>query len=90
MPDADCVAVIGRREAGLADAVWLVTSCTTGGWTVLAGVFSSGERLLIFRDMKALNFSDVDGSIHWRKNGGERLRRTLGQEMFPPRKCLRG
>jgi hypothetical protein len=55
------VAINGRREAGWADAFPLVTSCDLGGWTVLAEVFSSVERLLTFRDMIDLKFSDVNG-----------------------------
>jgi hypothetical protein len=57
------VAVNGRREAGLADAFPLGTSCITGGWTVMAKIFSSVVRLLIFRDMKDLKFPGGDGSI---------------------------
>jgi hypothetical protein len=55
------VAIKARREAGLAEPVWLVTSCSTGGWMVMTEVFSLVDRLLIFRDMKYLKFSDVDG-----------------------------
>jgi hypothetical protein len=50
-----------RREAGLPAAAGLVASCNPGGWTMLADVFSLADRLLIFRDMKDLKFSGVDG-----------------------------
>ena len=70
------MAITGRREAGLAGAVWLVTSCNTGGWTVMTEVFSLVERLLIFKDMKDLRFSDVDGSMRWRKRVENVFRRT--------------
>jgi hypothetical protein len=82
VPDAGWVAINGRREAGLANAAWVLTSCNTGGWRVMGEIFPLMERRLIFRDMMALKFSDVDGPLRWRKRVGDALAVLFGQKYF--------
>jgi len=54
------VAINGRREAGLAGAIWLVISCKTRGFTVFTEVVLPAGRLLIFDGMMDLKFAEIE------------------------------
>ena len=78
MPVADGAATTAWREAALAEAVGLMTSCGSKGWTVSIEDGALVGRLLIFGCMAGSGFSGREGS--W---GGLKTVRDRPQAVAP-------